>query len=154
DMVNKILDIKLDVTCFIIGTVYIEMQFKPNILDDVTKDHWAPPSPPRSKYCSTDDVFFLEDESGRIKLIGDILKQEIIVTGVIMAALGKENSEGNFEVFDICFAGIPNQPPMPIITDDKYIAFISGMNIGPDSSSALQLQVMIEYLTSELGNSN
>ncbi|CAG8763387.1 7404_t:CDS:2, partial [Racocetra fulgida] len=152
--VNKILDVKLGVTCYIVGTVYTEMRFKPNILDEVTKEHWAPPSLPRPKYCSTDDEFFLEDESGRIKLVGDILKRENIVTGLIMAALGKENSEGNFEVCDICVAGLPYQPPKPIITDDKYIALISGMNIGPNSSSALQLQLMTEYLTGELGNSS
>ncbi|CAG8442216.1 24166_t:CDS:10 [Gigaspora rosea] len=153
DTVNKILDIKFGVTCCIIGTVYMEMRLKPNILDDVTKEHWAPPSPPRQKYCSDDDEFFLEDESGRIKLIGDILKQENIVTGVIMAVLGKESSEGNFEVFDICFAGLPYQQPMPVITDDKYIALISGINIGPNSSPALQLQMMTEFLNGELGDS-
>ncbi|KAF0463392.1 DNA polymerase alpha/epsilon subunit B-domain-containing protein [Gigaspora margarita] len=153
DTVNKILDVKFGVTCCIIGTVYMEMRLKPNILDDVTKEHWAPPSPPRQKYCNDDDEFFLEDESGRIKLIGGILKQENIVTGVIMAVLGKESSEGNFEVFDICFAGLPYQQPMPVITDDKYIALISGMNIGPNSSPALQLQMMTEFLNGELGDS-
>ncbi|CAG8565583.1 12063_t:CDS:10, partial [Racocetra persica] len=117
NMVNKILDVKLGVTCCIVGTVYTEMRFKPNILDEVTKE------------------------------------REIIVTGLIMAVLGKENSEGSFEVCDICVAGLPYQPPKPIITDDKYIALISGMNIGPNSSSALQLQLMTEYLTGELGNS-
>jgi hypothetical protein len=45
----------------------------------------------------------LEDESGRIRLVGDRLQAEILVTGVIMAVLGMENPNGDFEVVDICF---------------------------------------------------
>ncbi|CAG8576059.1 1244_t:CDS:2, partial [Acaulospora colombiana] len=153
--VNRILDVKSDETCYIIGTVYMDMQFKPNILDDVTKEHWVIAPPPRPKYCSTDDKILLEDESGRIKLTGEILSQEIIVTGLIMAVLGKENAEGEFEVYDLCFAGIPYQPGLikAPIDDDKYIALVCGLNIG-ESKSALQLQMMIEYLMCEIGSSS
>lgn len=63
----------------------------------------------------------LEDESGRVQLVGDILQRVIdggnavnseggygnsLVTGVIMAALGRETSSGAFEVKDVCFAGM------------------------------------------------
>jgi DNA polymerase delta subunit 2 len=52
----------------------------------------------------------LEDESGRIPLVGDRLDHEILVTGVIMAALGMENSNGEFQVIDLCFPGFsPNE---------------------------------------------
>lgn len=46
----------------------------------------------------------LEDESGRISLVGSRLKREQFVTGVIMAALGIETPDGEFEVADLCFA--------------------------------------------------
>lgn len=46
----------------------------------------------------------LEDESGRIKLVGRILVSTHLVTGVIIAALGMETAGGEFEVIDICFA--------------------------------------------------
>lgn len=81
--------------------------------------------PEREKYYSSDDSIMLEDESGRIKLVGDVLRRaidevedgkeleneqsvwgNILVTGVIMAALGHETSTGDFEVKDICFAGM------------------------------------------------
>ncbi|RHZ68679.1 hypothetical protein Glove_294g169 [Diversispora epigaea] len=151
--VDRILNVKSEEICYIIGTVYIEMQFKPNILEDVTREqcHIIPQS--RSKYCSENDEISLEDESGRIKLTGEILKQEMIITGVIMAVLGKENSEGEFEALDICFAGIPQQlKPIQMDTDDKYIALISGLNIGATNKSVLQLQMMVEYITGEIGS--
>jgi DNA polymerase delta subunit 2 len=46
----------------------------------------------------------LEDESGRIKLVGKILKDAQLVTGVIVGVLGVDSSNGEFEVVDLCFA--------------------------------------------------
>lgn len=46
----------------------------------------------------------LEDESGRIKLVGQKLISTHLVTGVIIAALGMETPSGEFEVIDTCFA--------------------------------------------------
>jgi DNA polymerase delta subunit 2 len=51
----------------------------------------------------------LEDESGRIRLVGDVLKGKNLVTGVIIGALGAETPEGDFEVVDICVAGLAPQ---------------------------------------------
>ena len=51
----------------------------------------------------------LEDESGRIKLVGERLKNARLVTGVIMAALGMETPHGDFEVADLCFADMAPQ---------------------------------------------
>ena len=51
----------------------------------------------------------LEDASGRICLIGDPLKAAKLVTGVIIGALGMENPNGDFEVVDICDAGLAPQ---------------------------------------------
>jgi DNA polymerase delta subunit 2 len=51
----------------------------------------------------------LEDESGRIRLIGKILEETPLVTGVIVGVLGVETSGGDFEVIDICFSGMAPQ---------------------------------------------
>ena len=55
----------------------------------------------------------LEDESGRIKLVGEPLKALRLVTGVIIAALGVETSAGEFQVVDVCFAGMAPQGVPP-----------------------------------------
>lgn len=50
----------------------------------------------------------LEDESGRIKLVGSITDANI-VTGVIIAVLGMEATSGQFEVIDYCLPGMASQ---------------------------------------------
>lgn len=50
----------------------------------------------------------LEDESGRLRLIGNPLDSEMLVTGCIVAVMGTENANGDFEVVDI---KVPDLPP-------------------------------------------
>jgi DNA polymerase delta subunit 2 len=50
----------------------------------------------------------LEDESGRLRLIGNPLASEMLVTGCIIAVMGTENANGDFEVVDI---KVPDLPP-------------------------------------------
>lgn len=66
----------------------------------------------------------IEDESGRIQLIGDRLKKANLVTGVIVGALGMETSDGDFEIADLCYVGMPPQEadpdvPLPSKGEDK-----------------------------------
>ena len=48
----------------------------------------------------------LEYESGRIQLVGESVRQAQLVTGVIAGALGIETNSGEFEVVDLCYAGV------------------------------------------------
>lgn len=52
----------------------------------------------------------LEDESGRISLVGERISSACLVTGVILGALGIETHNGDFEVVDICYPGMAPQP--------------------------------------------
>ena len=52
----------------------------------------------------------LEDESGRIRLVGDVLKSVFLVTGCIIAVLGTENINGELNVLDLKFPDLPPQP--------------------------------------------
>lgn len=65
----------------------------------------------------------LEDESGRVRLVGDLLNSLILVTGCIVAVMGTENSNGELEVVDLKFPDLPPQPDRwalsnPPATDD------------------------------------
>lgn len=107
----------------------------------------------------------LEDESGRLRLTGNILRTTHLVTGVIIAVLGTENSNGDFEIIDTKLPDFPPQPARwelsptdklksllnhgqdesPEIKSPKKIAFVSGLGI-TGSSSDLTLELLTDYL--------
>lgn len=121
----------------------------------------------------------LEDDSGRIRLTGDLLKSLTLVTGCIIAVMGTENASGDFEIIDMKFADLPPQPvrwslskppPPPStkngskkqseedidMTDSSSpgtggkIAIVSGLNFSDnDTSYALELNLLLEYLLGE-----
>jgi DNA polymerase delta subunit 2 len=51
----------------------------------------------------------LEDESGRIRLVGERVLKALLVTGVIVGVLGVETPNGEFEVVDLCAPGLAPQ---------------------------------------------
>ncbi|XXG99775.1 hypothetical protein Hte_006116 [Hypoxylon texense] len=110
--VERVLDIRQGELCWVTGTVYMDMPLKPNILEDVSKDRWLSAPISNKKYYSEDgsDAVTLEDESGRIRLVGDVLNSVILVTGCIIAVVGTENVNGELEVIDLKFPDLPPQP--------------------------------------------
>lgn len=126
-MVPRVLDVINSQLCYIIGTVYLHMPLKPNVMIDIARDvcgschfrvllpfmtlqqHSIPPPPPPTKFYSDNDSIMLEDESGRIRLVGEVLKGKNIVTGIIIGVLGAETAEGDFKVVDICFPELAPQ---------------------------------------------
>ncbi|ODA84023.1 hypothetical protein RJ55_02541 [Drechmeria coniospora] len=52
----------------------------------------------------------LEDDSGRVRLVGELLGTVPLVTGCIIAVMGTENTNGEFEVIDIKFPDLAPQP--------------------------------------------
>lgn len=61
----------------------------------------------------------LEDESARIALCGAALPVGQCVTGVVAALRGRCQPNGDFEVADLCFAGMAPQRPLPAASEDK-----------------------------------
>jgi DNA polymerase delta subunit 2 len=116
----------------------------------------------------------LEDDSGRIRLVGNILKDYFLVTGCIIAVMGTENVNGEFEVIDLKFADLPPQPErwslskppsngvakkntLKLKDEDvemgdfpqasKKIAIVSGLEFsGTDTSYAMELNLLLEFL--------
>ena len=120
----------------------------------------------------------LEDDSGRIRLVGNTLKDYFLVTGCIIAVMGTENANGEFEVIDLKFADLPPQPNRwslskpasngttknPKAKDEdvdmsdlpsrsqpsKKIAIVSGLEFsGTDTSYAMELNLLLEFLLGE-----
>ena len=172
--VDRVLDVRQGHLCWVAGTIYMDMPLKPNILEDISKEHWIAGPPPRQSYFSheLESQVMLEDESGRLRLTGAMLESNLLVTGVIVAVLGTENANGEFEVLDM---QIPNMPPQPQRweRDDekqadeeamevdreesggKRIALISGLDISGTRADTLRLSLLSEYLLGEaLGSSD
>ncbi|KAG6844488.1 hypothetical protein H0H87_006562 [Tephrocybe sp. NHM501043] len=162
-LVPRVLEVVKSRMCYIIGTVYMDMPLKPNVMEDIARDHSIPPPPPNRKFYSTEDNVMLEDESGRIRLVGDFVKTARLVTGVIVGALGAETPNGDFEVVDLCYPGMAppatsgktHEDSMDVDEDntssDNWIAVVSGLNIGAPSPPDAQIQMLVEYLTGEEG---
>ena len=113
----------------------------------------------------------LEDESGRLRLTGTILQTTMLVTGCIIAVMGTENANGEFEVVDIKVPDLPRQPQRwerdegsALLTNGEgkqkldgqtakseggKIAIISGLSITGDEGDGLTLDLLMEYLLGE-----
>lgn len=167
--------------CWVAGTVYRDMALKPNILDDVSKDRWISAPTSVQKYFSDDerDAVMLEDDSGRIRLTGTVLSSFMLVTGCIIAVMGTENANGDFDVIDMKFADLPPQPErwslsQPPTADEAAkgkktakladvemtdasspgtggkVAIVSGLNFSSeDTSYAVELNLLLDYLLGE-----
>lgn len=163
--VERVLDVRQGQLCWVVGTVYMDMPLKPNILEDISKEHWIAGPPPRRSYFSADGEtqVMLEDESGRLRLTGAMLKTTLLVTGVIIAVLGTENANGDFEVLDMHIPELPTQPARYerdenededtiMDVDDqphKKIALVSGLDISGTDADTLALSLLSEYLLGE-----
>ncbi|GAB7349538.1 hypothetical protein MBLNU459_g0240t1 [Dothideomycetes sp. NU459] len=165
--VDRVLDVRQGELVWVVGTVYMEMPLKPNILDDISKDHWIAAPPPRVKFISPDgDQVMLEDESGRLRLTGAFLSSCLFVTGCIVAVMGTENADGDFEVVDVKVPDLPRQPqrwerdeeaaalakkPVKQEKTSKAgkIAILSGLGISGDAGDTLTLDLLMEYLLGE-----
>lgn len=120
----------------------------------------------------------LEDESGRVRLVGDVIRAERekrggLVTGVIMAAMGVETNNGDFEVLDLCYAGSPDvykpgssngkgkgkekarEDAIDVdgAEERTWVAMVSGLSIGAETAMLdFKAQLLVEWLMGEGGS--
>ncbi|KAK3899495.1 DNA polymerase alpha/epsilon subunit B-domain-containing protein [Staphylotrichum tortipilum] len=173
--VDRVLDVRQGQLCWVAGTVYMDMPLKPNVLEDVSKDRWIS-APTAEHYYSTEnggESLMLEDDSGRIRLVGDALKDHFLVTGCIIAVMGTENANGDFEVIDLKIADLAPQPDRWSLSKrpsngkvkdedvdmaglssrgqpSKKIAIVSGLEFsGTETSYTMELNLLLEFLLGE-----
>ena len=172
---DRVLDVRQGELCWIIGTIYMDMPLKPNVLEDISKDRWISAPPPREKYLSPDDqdLMWIEDESGRLRLVGTILQTIMLVTGSIVGVMGTENSDGAFEVIDVKLPDLARQPQRWEMEDGdaaltngtsnkrriserpggntgRKLALVSGLGITGEEGDLLRIDLLMEYLTGEV----
>ena len=109
----------------------------------------------------------LEDDSGRIRLIGDKLKSVPLVTGCVIAVMGTETVNGELDVVDIKFPDLSPQPGRwalckPPSNDEDVdmsgesasggpkVALVSGLSFSnADASYTMELELLLEFILGE-----
>ncbi|XP_071963088.1 DNA polymerase delta subunit 2-like [Antedon mediterranea] len=147
----KLFELKKGERCCVIGTIFKSMELRPNILKEISDEHNLMPQPSREKYISDSDTLILEDDLQRISLVGNIDVSKAVI-GTIVAVLGKEDSSSKFEVEDITFVDLPSQIPATPPEQDRSVLLMSGLGIGSEDQHLLNLQMMIDMVTGNLGN--
>jgi len=162
--VRKILEVEPGVECAVVGTLYKEAKLKPSVLSEYAKDKSLQAHLQGTKFVSGDDSLVLEDEGARMQLGGSRLSPGDFVSGICVAVKGTETEGGHFEVSDVCFPGPAPQPRLeaahaagagaggaPRGEEGKFVAFVSGLNLGGEKQDSLPLQLFVDYVTGSLG---
>jgi len=147
---STILDVQKGQECWVLGTIYKHMKMKPCVLDEYNID-FDPDQEKPEKYTTEDDYLIMEDEGARMKLVGEALRTSLLVTGVVIAVRGKEVEGGDFHVSDVCFLTPRLHQAVPEVLEDKYIALVSGLDVG-DAKDPLKALLLIQYLNGSLGS--
>ncbi|KAJ2556827.1 DNA polymerase delta small subunit Cdc1 [Coemansia sp. RSA 1933] len=153
---HKVLNVEGPVLTYIVGTIFIDSDTKPSTLDEVEKTHWIADPTVKGRYRDGSEVVHLEDESGRIRLVGKELEKATVASGIVAAVLGTETPAGEFDVAELCFGGIPpHRRPIEVqskVADDRYVAFVSGLNATIEQPVTLEMQLLAEYIVGNLGS--
>ncbi|KAJ2559528.1 DNA polymerase delta small subunit Cdc1, partial [Coemansia sp. RSA 1836] len=150
----KVLNVEAGQTAYIVGTVFIDSRAKPSTLDQVEREHWISDPAVGGAYRDGAETVFLEDESGRIELVGGVVDGALLVSGLVAAVLGAETPDGRFGVTDVCFAGMAPQPARPAVPEDRLVALVSGLGARAECPVTLEMQLLAEFLCGTLGGAN
>eukprot|EP00939_MAST-03C_sp_MAST-3C-sp1_P004048 g4048.t1 len=154
----------------VVGTIYKEMNKKPNILRELenaakfsydVKDKQDTKETSTSgdlNFVSSDDVVVVEDESGRVQLDTsrgtDVFDPQGIVTGVVLAIRGIKKAEGGFQVTDTCFPSVVVPPSSASPSgEDAFVLLVSGLNVGSTLGGHLP-HLLADYVTGHLGGTD
>jgi DNA polymerase delta subunit 2 len=156
--IEKTKEIELRVPCILVGTLFKEMPLRPTVLKQYAQDRAILPVPTKSSFVSDKDSLYLEDEYGRVKLVGTTFSVHSFVTGICVAVKGTEVERGEFEVEELIFAGYPPQNPITLKPDEAeeegvYVALLSGLKIGSKTANPLHLNLLLDYFGGHLGSS-
>lgn len=154
--------------CIVIGTLFKDQKLKPSLLKQLSEANHLLPQPVLTHFTDESDVLYIEDELQRYQLIGTVyvyirftlyiyiyffegMDGQKHVTGITCALLGTDMGKGKFMVHDYCFADYRPQIEHPIGENDRYIVFISGLDIVNINKTLLPLRLFINWIAGILG---
>jgi DNA polymerase delta subunit 2 len=139
--------------CVVIGTLFKNQKLKPSILKRLAEGNQLVPQPVLTHFTDKSDELFIEDELQRYQLIGG-LECANLVTGISCALLGTDDGKGRFTVENYVFADYRQQIPRPVFDNSAYIVFISGLDLINSANFAINLQLIVYWLSGMTGDLN
>ncbi|WFC97175.1 DNA polymerase delta small subunit Cdc1 [Malassezia brasiliensis] len=158
--VERVLDIPPKRLCFVIGTVYASMRLKPDVLQEIARDQSIVPQPVPTYADPGHDELFIEDQSGRVRLVGEKIAAggplaNKFVTGAVVGVFGAETPDGDLEVADVACAGLPPPRALPHDTDAAdapYVVLASGLAMGGSSTEHdMAYELLLDWVSGALG---
>ncbi|XP_014480531.1 PREDICTED: DNA polymerase delta subunit 2-like [Dinoponera quadriceps] len=106
-------------------------------------------------YMSNCIKIFLEDETSCVRLVGNHMDAQEIITGVVCAVFGYETETGAFWVEDWCFPGYCPKPCtlMGSSLEGGKILLVSGLDL-VNNTDDLSLDLLSEWITGMAGCAN
>jgi len=154
--VDRLLHLQQGVDCVIFGVLYKELDLKPSILKEYSKNpaEPVPVLPVRPSFTSDTDTVILEDETGRIRLNFENCSfgADTFLTGTVIAIKGQETPSGDFSVDDICFPGIPSLTIPYSLENDVFVMFVSGIGLGATWNIPMREAMFLDFISGKLGN--
>lgn len=109
--------------------------------------------PSRQNFVSDKDALILEDETGRIRLVGAAAEASQFVSGIVIGVCGLQLDSGEFEVSEFFTPDFPPQGPIKRRDNPRYVALVSGLNVGGAQQNPLAVQLFADYLAGLVGSS-
>merc|ERR1719383_506366 len=150
---RKILHVKEDEECVVIGTVFKNVKLRPNLIETYTKDRRLREAVEDVRFASREDTLILEDEGARMALgcaRAGALPARALSTGVVCAVRGRDR-DGTFLVEDMCFPGLGPQRPLTRVPGSPMVALVSGLGLSRDSNLMLAQQ-LVDWVSGNLGS--
>ncbi|SOV73886.1 DNA polymerase epsilon subunit b, putative [Plasmodium sp. gorilla clade G3] len=144
DILQYLKEIKVNEKCYCIGTIFKKMELRPSILNEYLSEINIIDN--AINYTHDEDILFLEDETARLKLEGNI-NSDFYITGLTVIVKGIGMSNGSLYVEEIIYSYIPKLDiPNCISNDDKFILFVSGLYINELNKSINNISLLRNFI--------
>ena len=181
-LTKRVIDLKVNTECMIIGTLFKKMALKPNVLEEYMESSiMAGRKPALASYVSDEDSLVVEDPTGRVVVTLDsesLLRVEPaqLVSGIVIGIRGFMQESGELLARDICFPSPYDESAAAAVsssstssssssttaatsadasttTESGTVMLISGIRVNPGmTSKLLPLQLLSDYVTGHAGD--
>ncbi|KAJ8981894.1 hypothetical protein NQ317_007286 [Molorchus minor] len=120
-------------------------------IETISRRNQVTPQPILHHFTDDTDKLYMEDELQRYELLG-VLDCKTLVTGITCALLGSDMGNGKFMVEDYLFANYRPQIEYPLINEDKYVIFLSGIDFINHHNFVSNLELLTNWVSGMLGD--